>query len=182
VKRLSLPLLAVVALLAGCGGGSKTATTASRPVPKPADAMRKLIAVDPSLAGKVETLTEGSGWAVVQSTAPGKATAVAFRLVRNRWVPDRSGKVKVAILGPQPGAVAPARPQVAIEITATKPFVESALWVDGTELPEQGGGSPTQGTIYGAPPGRLKPGEHVAVGFARTKKSGTAHAWTFKIG
>ncbi len=113
--------------------------------------MRALIVKDPSLAGKVQTLYESSGWAVVQSHAPGKASAVVFRLIGSNWVPDRSGKVKLSILGPQPGATAPKLPQVAIEFSAKTPFVESALWVDGTELVEKGGGSPTRGTIYGAP-------------------------------
>ena len=144
--------------------------------------MRALIASEPALAGKVKTLYQGSTWAVVQSTAPGKANAVAFRLVGGKWVPDRSGKVKLSILGPQPGATAARRPQVAIEVTAKKPFVETALWVDGNELAEQGGGSPTRGTIYGAPAKPLKPGDHVAVGYGRTNATGNAVAWIFKVG
>ena len=134
--------------------------------------MRALIVKDPSLAGKVETLYESSGWAVVQSHAPGKAHAVVFRLVGNKWVPDRSGKVKLAILGPQPGRDGAEAAAGRDRSSAAKtPFVESALWVDGTELLEKGGGSPTRGTIYGRRPADLKPGEHVAVGYARTALS-----------
>jgi len=186
VKPLALTALLAVALLAGCGGGSKTTstttTTTTAAVPSPADAMRALIVKDPSLAGKVETLYESSGWAVVQSHAPGKAHAVVFRLIGNHWVPDKSGAVKLAILGPQPGATAPKLPQVAIQFSGKTPFVESALWVDGMELVEKGGGSPTRGTIYGAPAANLQPGEHVAVGYARTALSGGAVAWVFKVG
>jgi hypothetical protein len=181
-----LALVVVVALLAGCGGGSKTTsstttTTATVPGPNPAAAMRALIVKQPNLAGKVTTLYDGGNWSVVQSVRPGAAHAVAFRLVRNTWVPDQSDNVKIEILGPQPGAVAPKLPQVAIQFTASQPFVESALWVDGTELLEKGGGSPTRGTIYGAPAGVLKPGQHVAVGYARTNLTGTATAWIFKV-
>ena len=61
------------------------------------------------------------------------------------------------------------------------PFVESALWVDGTQLQLQGGGTPTRGTIYGAPAANLRPGDHVAVGYARTSSTGTAVAWVFKV-
>ena len=184
MKPVALVVVLAVALLTGCGGESKTTTTTTTTaaVPSPAAAMRALIVKDPSLAGKVETLYESSGWAVVQSHAPGKAHAVVFRLIGNHWVPDKSGQVKLAILGPQPGAIAPKLPQVAIQFSGKTPFVESALWVDGTELVEKGGGSPTRGTIYGAPAADLKPGEHVAAGYARTGLSGSAVAWVFKVG
>ncbi len=68
-----------------------------------------------------------------------------------------------------------------MEITAKAPFVESALWVDGIELAEKGGGSPTEGTIYGAPQHALKPGLHVAVGYARTASRAAAVAWSFVV-
>ena len=89
--------------------------------------------------------------------------------------------MKLKILGPQPGATTTRTPQVAIEFSSSTPFVESAIWVDGTELLEKGGGSPTNGTIYGAPAKPLKPGMHVAVGYARTIATGSAVAWTFKV-
>ena len=47
-------------------------------------------------------------------------------------------------------------------------------------LLEKGGGTPTNGTIYGAPL-KLSPGEHTAVGYARTGFSGSAVAWTFTV-
>ncbi len=76
------------------------------------------------------------------------------------WQPDRSGRVKVEILGPRPGATV-ARPQVAAELSATTQLVESGIWVDGTELLAKGGGlTPTRGTIYGAPSAPLAPGKH----------------------
>ena len=186
MKPLALTAVLAVTLLAGCGGSSKTTSTSttstSVAIPNPATAMRALIVKDPALAGKVETLYESSGWAVVQTHAPGKANAVVFRLVGNKWVPDRSGTVKLTILGPQPGAMAAKLPQIAVQFSGKSPFVESGLWVDGTELLEKGGGSPTRGTIYGAPATNLKPGEHVAVGYARTALSGSAVAWVFKVG
>ncbi len=128
----------------------------------------------------------GSGWAVVQSTRAGAARARVALPPRRRPAggADRSDRVAIAILGPQPGrAVAPALPQVAIEITAKQPFVESALWVDGTELQTKGGGTPTNGTIYGAPARRAR-GRHA------TSRSATrappapasARAWIFRVG
>jgi hypothetical protein len=177
-------LVLAVGLLAGCGGGSKPgpgASTAAAPSSTPAEAMRALMETDPQLAGRVRTLYVSSGWSVVQSTAPGEAHAVAFHRVGGRWLPDRSGQVRIDILGPQPGATAPILPQVAIQFTALTPFVESALWVDGAQLQLQGGGTPTRGTIYGAPAANLRPGDHVAVGYARTGSTGTAVAWVFKV-
>jgi hypothetical protein len=181
VKRVVL--VVAVGVLAGCGGGSKPATTTTTSTaPDPAAAMRALIGTQPPLAGVVHTLYQGSEFAVVESTSAGKASAVAFRLVGGRWRADQSRKVKISILGPEPGAPgAPATPQVAIEFKAPARFVESGLWVDGTELQEKGGGSPTSGTIYGAPAKPLKPGVHVAVGFARTATTATAVAWIFHV-
>ena len=98
------------------------------------------------------------------------------------WVPDRSGKVRIEILGPKPNQLSTANPpQVAITMHSKTPLVESALWVDDTHLFEKGGGSPTNGTIYGAPTNPLKPGRHVAIGYARTATTGTTVAWIFTV-
>ena len=67
----------------------------SRPRPTSAAAMSALIKTQPALAGKVRTVYQGTAWAVVQTSAGGKAHAVAFRLVGGRWRADQSGKVKV---------------------------------------------------------------------------------------
>ena len=149
--------------------------------PSPAAAMRALLkGPDP---GVVKTLYEGTSWAVVQVTSPNdhSASAQAFELLGGKWKPDTSDNVKISILGPPRGGKATKLPQVAIEFNAPAPFIESALWVDGTELLEKGGGSPTRGTIYGAPAKDLKPGYHVAVGYARTATTGTAIAWVFHV-
>lgn len=152
-----LVLLVLALILAGCGGSSKRAGP-----------------------GPGTVVFEGSEWAVVLDH--GKATAQ--HLVDGTWVPDRSGVVKVSILGPDPGSHGnPGMLQVAAELSAPKPLAESALWVDGTELLEKGGGlSPTRGTIYGAPANALKPGEHTAVAYGRTATHATAVAWTFLVG
>jgi hypothetical protein len=159
VRRIAL--LALVAALAGCGSSSKPAavtTTATKPGP-----------------GTV--LYRGGNWAVVLSGD----TAQAEHLVSGKWQPDKSGLVKVSILGPQ--GTAAATPQVAAELSAKAPLVESGLWVDGTQLLVKGGGlSPTRGTIYGAPGAPLEPGKHVAVAYARTADHATAVAWSFSVG
>jgi hypothetical protein len=181
MMRLALLAVASVAL-AACGGssGSTTTPTTTASKPGPAAAMQKLIAKDPSLAGRVEVLFDTGAWAVVQSTRGKTVHALVFRNANGTWAPDRAGTVNVAILGPQPGATAARLPQVAIEVTSKLPFVDSGLWVDGKELFEKGGGSPTRGTIYGAPAKALAPGTHVAVGYARNVANGTAVAWVFR--
>jgi hypothetical protein len=183
MKRL-VPLLAVAGLLAACGGGTKSQPAGSTisSGPDVRAAMSALIKAQPALAGKIRTVYQGTAWSVVQTSAGSKAHAVAFDLVGGKWQADQTARVKIAVLGPQPGAHAAPTPQVAIEITAPAAFVESGLWVDGTELLEKGGGSPTKGTIYGAPAKPLKAGVHVAVGYARTAKTGTAVAWVFRVG
>ena len=176
------PSVALARLASGlllCGAGSAGAQTA---IPGPLAAMKALIGTEPGLAGSLRMLFEGSGWSVVQSTSATRASAVPFRLSDGRWRADRARGVTITILGPDPGdRRAPALPQVAMEIHAHSPFVESALWVDGTELEEQGGGTPTNGTIYGAPAHTLRPGRHVAVGYARTTTSAAAVAWSFDV-
>jgi hypothetical protein len=149
-----LALLGLLALtLAGCGSSKSSAP--------PGD-----------------VVFQGSEWAV--SVDGGKAAA--YRLVEGEWEPDRSGAVKIDILGPRPETTAAATPQVAVEMRAPTALVESALWVDGVELLEKGGGlTPTRGTIYGAPASPLAAGPHTAVAFARTGANATAVAWTFRV-
>lgn len=126
----------------------------------------------------VKPLYESGDWRVV--VANGKATAE--HRVDGKWQPDTTGAVHVSILGPRPGATAPATPQVAAELTAGSALVESGLWVDGTELQVQGGGlTPTKGTIYGAPQAPLARGTHLAVAYGRTAATAGAVAWTFRV-
>jgi len=155
--------LAVVALLAGCGGGkpaATTSTTAQEPHPK-----------------GTQALYQAPDWQVVVAHGP---KAEVLHRVKGKWVVDTSHAVKIGILGPKPGKLAPNPPQVAITMHSKTPLVESGLWVDGHELLEKGGGTPTNGTIYGAP-SKLSKGTHTAVGYARTASGGTAVAWTFTI-
>ena len=122
------------------------------------------------------TLYAGGDWKVV--LAGGHATA--FHSVAGSWKPDTSGAVKIRILGPD-GTVA-ATPQVAAELSAKKPLIESGMWVDGKELVVKGGGlTATKGTIYGAPDAPLTKGTHVAVAYARTAAHATAIAWSFRV-
>jgi hypothetical protein len=126
---------------------------------------------------KVETLYSGSGWTV--DLNGGKAEVQHY--VNGKWIVDRSGAVKIEILGPKPGGTLTSNPpQVAITMHSKTPLVQSALWLDGNRLFEKGGGTPTNGTIYGAPANALDAGTHVAVGYARTEFGGTAVSWTFR--
>jgi hypothetical protein len=160
VRRLALLLTALA--LAGCGGSSHTGTTTTNAAAPP---------------GPGTTLYAGGDWAVVLDGT--KATA--FHRVAGTWKPDTSGAVKIRILAPH-GSVAPT-PQVASELSAAKPLIESGMWVDGQELLVKGGGlTSTKGTIYGAPAAPLTKGTHVAVAYARTDTHGTAVAWSFRVG
>jgi hypothetical protein len=163
VRRLPL-LLATLALVA-CGSKTAAPTTTARPAP-------------PNPAGAVgggHTLYQGGDWAVV---AKGD-TAVALHLVGDVWRADRTGRVKIVLLGPH--GVQPPTTQVAAELRAPTRLVESGLWVDGVEILEKGGGlMPTRGTIYGATNG-LRNGKHVVVAYARTATAATAVAQTFRV-
>ena len=161
VRRLGL--LALVAALSACGSSAHTAAPTTTTVPKP---------------GPGEVVYQGPQWSVVVDHGKAKA----LRLLNGTWMPDTSKAVHIAILGPKPHSKTPATPQVAAEMTGNTPLVESALWVDGQELLEKGGGlTPTRGTIYGAPAQALAPGKHVAVAYARTATHAAAVAWTFRV-
>ena len=159
MRRLALFLL--VLGLAGCGGSSQPTATVSDAAPP----------------GPGMTLYAGGDWAVVLDGD--KATA--FHKVGGTWKADRSGAVKIRILGPD--GTAAVIPQVAAEISAKRPLIESGMWVDGEELPVKGGGlTSTRGTIYGAPGVPLTKGKHVAVAYGRTSSHGTAVGWSFRVG
>jgi ABC-type glycerol-3-phosphate transport system substrate-binding protein len=158
VRRLALLLTALV--LAGCGGSSRTATTTNAAAPP----------------GPGTTLYAGGDWAVVLDDD----NATAFHRVAGVWKADTGGAVKIRILGPD-GKVT-SRPQVAAELSAAKPLIESGMWIDGKELVVKGGGlTATKGTIYGAPGAPLTKGAHVAVAYARTADHATAVAWSFRV-
>jgi hypothetical protein len=116
-----------------------------------------------------------NGWAVVQQGSK----AVALRRVGDTWRPDKSGVVRIRILGPQ--RTAARQPQVAAEISARSDLAETGLWVDGQELLVKGGGTAQRATIYGTTSAPLDPGPHVAVAYGRTATSATAVAWTFRV-
>jgi len=161
--RRTIVVFSAAALLAGCGS--------SRHSSKPA------APADPAtvLGAGATTLYRRGVWAVVTQGTQ----AVAVHLVGSSWRADRSGRVKIRIIGP--AAQAPAVPQVAAELSAAAALVESGMWVDGKELLEKGGGSaPNKSTIYGVS-GRLNPGPHLAVAYARTQSTGTAVAWSFRV-
>ena len=167
MRRLA-SLASAAFVLAACGGSSTesaTTTTAPARVGDPAAAL-----------GGGRTLYRGGAWAVVVRGD----RAVALHLVRGQWQPDRTGRVKVELLGPSP--VSTPTPQVAAQLTASTPLVESGLWIDGVELLAKGGGlSPKKGTIYGAGDGRLARGRHLAVAYARTATAATAVARSFQV-
>ena len=158
--RRPLLLLSILAVT-GCGGAAHSSATSTNTAAPP---------------GPGTTLYAGGDWAVVLDGHD----ATAFHRVAGTWKPDTSGAVKIRILGP--GRVAPRLPQVAAELSARKPLVESGMWVDGKELPAKGGGlTPTRGTIYGAPGAPLARGTHVAVAYGRTAEHGTAVGWSFRV-
>ena len=163
MRRL-VPLLAVL-VLAACGGSSQHATTTTT-------------AASPAPPGPGKVLYAGGDWTVVVDGS----RATAFHRAGGTWRADRSGRVKIAILGPKRGAKVARIPQVAVELSARQPLVESGLWVDGVELQVKGGGlTPTKGTIYGAPAAPLARGEHLAVAYGRTDVTGSAVAWLFQV-
>jgi hypothetical protein len=158
-------LLLIAAVTASCGSAKTVSTTTAAQPPDPAAAVQ----------GST-TLYQGGEWAVVVKGD----SAVALHFVGGEWKPDRTGAVKVTFLGPR-GTVAPIS-QVAATLSAGSPLVESALWVDGQELLEKGGGlTPKRGTIYGTTAAPLRRGTHTAVAYGRTATHAHAVAWTFRV-
>ena len=163
MRRVALLLLLAPAA-AGCGSSSSAPTTTAAAV-----------APDPASSIGGHTIYHGGDWAVVVKGDK----AAALHLVGDAWQPDRTGRVKVTFLGSN--AAQPPTSQVAAELVAPAKLVESALWVDGVELLEKGGGlTATRGTIYGAATNLAK-GKHVAVAYARTANAATAVARVFRV-
>ncbi len=161
--RRTLLLIPLVLLASACG--TKTVKTTSGP---PSAAV--------VLGSGAHALYAGGGWAVVTR---GSKVVVAH-LVGNTWKIDTNGKVKISILAPK--GTAASIPQVAAELKAPSALIEDALWVDGQELLEKGGGlKPSNITIYGAPDKKLAKGTHVAIAYGRTATSGTAVRRTFRV-
>jgi hypothetical protein len=161
-RLLVLPLGALA--LTGCGSKSATPTTTTEPAPP-----------DPASAVGGHTLYHGGDWAVVVKGG----TAVALHLVGDVWRPDRTGRVKITLLGPH--GPQPRTTQVAAELRAPTALVESGMWVDGAEVLVKGGGlSATHGTIYGATK-RLARGKHLLVAYARSATAATAIARSFTV-
>ena len=163
--RRALLLLIPLVLLASACGAKKVKTTSGGP---PSAAV--------VLGSGAHALYAGGGWAVVTRGAK----VVVAHLVGNTWKIDTSGRVKISILAPT--GTAASIPQVAAELNAPSALIEDALWVDGKELLEKGGGlKPSNVTIYGAPDKKLAKGTHVAIAYGRTATSGTAVRWTFRV-
>ncbi|MGH3267329.1 MAG: hypothetical protein ACRDNS_35705 [Trebonia sp.] len=168
VQRPALAMLgAVVAVvLSGCGASSKQTTTATAPGPAAA------------IGAGAKTIYQGELWAVVVDGTK----AVALRHVGAKWTPDRSGGVKIDILGPKPGSTVAPVTQVAAELSAKTDLADSAIWIDGAEVLTKGGGlTPTRGTIYGASAAPLAKGKHEAIAYGRTATTATAVAWSFSV-
>ena len=162
--RTALCFIAVAAALAGCGSSHQAVTTTAPATPASA------------VGPQAKTLYQSTnGWAVVQQGA----NAVALHLVGGEWRSDRSGAVRIEILGPR--RIATSQPQVAAQISAPNDLAETALWVDGKELLVKGGGTPRRGTIYATTAAPLAPGRHVAVAYGRTATAATAVAWAFRV-
>lgn len=162
VRAVALLVLLLVFAVSACGGSSGAHVTTSTAAAPP---------------GPGTTLYAGGDWAVVLDGV--KATA--FHRVAGGWRPDTTAAVTVRVLGPHGSAAA--LPQVAVELSAKRPLIESGIWVDGREIPVKGGGlTATRGTIYGAPDASLAVGTHVAVAYARTAEHATAVAWSFRVG
>jgi hypothetical protein len=163
VRKLAF-LVATAAIVSGCGGKKAVEpTTTADQTPRPSP-------------GRL--LYDGGSWAVTID----HGRALALRLTGNRWRVDASRRLKIDVLGPRPHELVGSTPQVAVQLRAPGPLIESGLWVDGAELEVKGGGaSPTVGTIYGGPLLPLKPGRHTAVAFGRTAGTATAVTWSFRV-
>jgi hypothetical protein len=159
-------LIAASLVLAGCGITQRGTTVTTIVLTGPAAVVG---------AGSSTIYQSTAGWAVVQRGAK----AVALHKVRGTWRPDRTGAVRIDILGPH--GVAARQPQVAAQFTAKSNLVETGLWVDGVDLLVKGGGTLMNGTIYGTTAKPLRRGRHVAVAYGRTATSAAAVAWAFRV-
>jgi hypothetical protein len=157
VRRL--PLLAIVLVLAACGG-SKHMRTSTAPA-----------------SPRVATLYQANGWRLI--TPSGKP--VVQHRVGGAWQASPSGQVTIAILSPKPNTTTAPIPQIAVELDAKAPIVEAGVWLDGIELPLNSGGTARRRTFYGAPVSNLPSIRHSVIAYARTARGGAAVKWVFRV-
>ena len=122
--------------------------------------------------------------AAVAGNGEGGATeylAYGAALVREGggWKIDL-GEIGIGSLTPAPLATVEPRPIVGVGTEAAEPITRTHLWLDGKSLRAQRLPAGARQAISGRPAGSLKGGWHVAVAFARTKRTASAIAWTFQ--
>ena len=177
--RRAVLVLAVLAL-AGCGGSKHAATTstgAATASGPPAAELRRLLGTSTATVRAA-----GGRWWVAWAVVGGRARTGVLERGPGGWRSVAGAAIGWTPLGPQPGGHAAAVPQVAVEIKAPSPIVDTALWVDGRPIDTRGGGLTTKLiTIYGAPAAPLGTGRHVVVAFARAGTTASAAAWLFTV-
>lgn len=153
--------LALLLVLAACGGSGNHGSAAGSPPPNP----------------PVQTLYEADGWRVLLSAGKPEVQ----RLAGTAWKPSPAGQVTISILSPKPNSTTAPIPQIAAEFDAKARIVEAGIWLDGIELPLNSGGGATRRTFYGAPVSNLPRGRQTVIAYARTARGGSAVTWSFTV-
>lgn len=124
-------------------------------------------------------------WAVVaiagHITHEGETAYGAYGLPARKeggaWKLELGGSVGFNPISPDEQLTTDSTPQVATELDANEPILESAIWIDRT--PIEAIISPDELLLNGEATAPLPPGRHTAITFATTESSAGVNAFSF---
>jgi len=93
------------------------------------------------------------------------------------WKLELGGSVAFNPLSPDEQLTTDSTPQIATELSANEPILESAIWVDRTAI--ESSVSPDALLMSGAVTTPIPPGRHTAITFAATESSAGVNAFSF---
>ena len=117
-------------------------------------------------------------------STPYTVFAAALRREGDAWKVELGASVHLTDLRPRANeSLSGSQHQIAAGIVSdTAPVHDSALWLDGSAVPGQVGGTDKRHvTVFGTLQGEVPPGRHTVVVFARAGHDAAAFAWTYRL-
>ena len=118
-----------------------------------------------------------AGHIIYEGTTEYGAYGLPARKEGGAWKLELGGSVSFNPISPDEQLTTDSTPQIAIELNANEPILESAIWVDRTAI--ESSVSPDALLMNGEVTVPLPPGRHTAITFAATESSAGVNAFSF---